>query len=151
MGGPGCTWQSGLFRLMYPIALIAVALATVADLRRREIPDWISVGLLVVALVASLHGGAPPSAGERLQGLGLAAVITLPLFARGVLGGGDVKLLVALGAVLGLGAFVPFLIATGLSGGLIGLVARRLRWRELPYAPAMLLGLLGLLPLVLLR
>jgi prepilin peptidase CpaA len=136
---------------MYLIALLAVAAATVVDLRRREIPNWISAGLLVVALVASLWGSVPPHWSERVLGLALASALTLPLFARGVLGGGDVKLFMALGAILGWKASIPFLIATGLAGGLIGLVARRLEWRELPYAPAMLLGLLGLLPLVLLR
>ena len=68
---------------MYLIALLAVAAATVVDLRRREIPNWISAGLLVVALVASVWGAVPPHCSERLLGLALASALTLPLFARG--------------------------------------------------------------------
>lgn len=133
---------------MYWIALIALCGASICDWRRREIPDSISVALLVATLGAKLLGWHPLGWTE----LGLGALIAFAggaaLFALGGLGGGDVKLLTALGAVLGAKAFVPFVMLTAVLGGAAALLARRRREKEIAYAPVMLAGFLGLLPLV---
>ena len=133
---------------MYWLALAAVSTATITDWRRREIPHWISVALILVAVCAKALGLHPIPWSELLLGAGVAFVLGAALFALGALGGGDVKLFAALGAALGLKAFVPFLLITSVAGGALALVARRRGEREQAYAPAMLLGLLGLLPLV---
>jgi Flp pilus assembly protein protease CpaA len=60
------------------------------------------------------------------------------------MGGGDAKLLVALGALLGPLAFVVFLLFVSIAGGLFAIVAKIRGEKELPYAPAFALGWLGL-------
>ena len=133
---------------MYWIALIALVLAAGFDLRSREIPNLVPLGLLVAAVVAKLAGLHPASWGEIALGAGVAFLPTLLLFRSGGLGGGDVKLLTALGATLGFWALLPFAILTGLIGGVVALCARRFGDAEIPYAPVMLAGLLALVPAV---
>lgn len=133
---------------MYWFALIALLCASVTDLRRREIPDAVPLGLLAAALIAKVIGWEG-AASWGAMGLGFlcAFVAGAVLFRMGGLGGGDVKLFASLGAALGLGAFVPFAILTSIVGGGVGLWARRRQIQEIAYAPVMLAGLLGLLPL----
>ena len=106
------------------------------------------IGLLGIAVIARLldWGG---TASWSAMGLGflVAFVGGALLFRFQGLGGGDVKLFASLGAALGLGAFVLFALSTSILGGLVALWARRRQVREIAYAPVMLAGLLGLLPL----
>lgn len=154
---------------MYWIAVAAIAIAAGFDLRRREIPDAIPLVLLAFAVAAKAMGFHPATWADIGVGASVAFLASAALFFLGGLGGGDVKLLGALGAALGARAFLPFAIATGLFGGLAALLQRRGRGEsgarlsghgsddpdrepdpdpELAYAPVMLAGLLSLLPLV---
>lgn len=135
---------------MYWFAVAALVLATVTDLRRREIPDGIPVGLFSLALGAKCLGLHPAEWWDIGLGAGAAFALSAALFAAGGLGGGDVKLLAALGAALGGRALLPFVLVTAIVGGLVALVLRRRGVEEIAYAPVMLAGLLALLPLVLL-
>lgn len=101
--------------------LVAVA-GCVTDLRSRRIPNLLTFG--AAAGAAGYHFG-----GAGLAGLGLAAggwlvggLMFLPLFALRGLGGGDVKLMAALGAWLGPGAAVWLALYTALAGGVFALV-----------------------------
>lgn len=131
---------------MYWLALAGLLCATVCDLRRREIPDGLSIGMILGACAMKLAGWHPVG----WAGIGLGAlcafVVSAALFARGGLGGGDVKLLTALGATLGAQAMLPFAILTGLFGGIAGLLGKLRQEAEIAFAPVMLAGLLGLLP-----
>lgn len=103
------------------VTLFAVVLAGVwTDIRSRRIPN----GLTVVALLTALALRALVGAAALLDGVfgaGLALVLLLPLFALGGVGGGDAKLLVAVGAFLGPMAFLVALLATAIAGGLMSL------------------------------
>ena len=83
-------------------AVIAISMiACITDLRTRRIPNVLTFGAAIAGLVAhiALDGasGALTAAGGWLTGL----LIFLPFFALGGMGGGDVKLLAALGAWFG--------------------------------------------------
>ena len=132
---------------MYWLALIALVIATLTDLRKREIPDSLSAVLVVLAVVGKLLSWHPVSWTGILLGFAIAFGASFALFALGGLGGGDVKLLTALGAVLGWPALLPFALLTGVFGGVAAWIAHRKRQVEVAYAPVMLAGLLGLLPL----
>ena len=83
--------------------LLALALvcfvAVWFDLRTRRLPNWLTVGALVVALGArALIPGLEVWPG--LASAGLAFAFGLPFFLLGGLGGGDVKLMAGLAAFL---------------------------------------------------
>ena len=135
---------------MYWISLIALAVAAVFDVRSRQIPDAISIALVLVAIGAKLAGLHPVSWSGVVLGFTLAFLLSFALFAIRGLGGGDVKLLSALGAALGASAFLPFLLLTAVFGGVAAWRARRQGETEIAYAPVMLAGLVALLPVVVL-
>lgn len=80
----------------------ATLLAALADARTGRIPDALTLPALAFGLVVGSPGGAA-----------VCALPALWLFARGKLGGGDVKLLAALGALLGPGALLVEVLAIG--------------------------------------
>src|ERR1700690_1093829 len=105
----------------------AAAVADVAalfDLRTRRIPNPLTYGALAFGLLAHLSV-------DRLAGLGLALLCALvvglpflPLVLRGGMGGGDLKLALALGAIAGkLDDAVFLLFATAFAGLVLALVA----------------------------
>ena len=104
-------------------AVIVAFAACVTDLRTRRIPNpLILTGLglgLGLNFVARGWTGLGWSALGALLGLGLF----LPFFALGGMGGGDVKLLAALGALLGPRDLLAVALVGAVAGGLFALAA----------------------------
>jgi prepilin peptidase CpaA len=104
-------------------AVVAISLiACVTDLRTRRIPNVLTFGAAIAGLVAhtALAGttGALAAGGGWLTGL----VIFLPFFALGGMGGGDVKLLAALGAWLGAYETLYLALYSAAAGGALAIV-----------------------------
>ena len=101
-----------------------MAAAAVEDIRRLVIPNVVVAGLCVLW---PLHLAAAPSftiAGS-LGAAGCAAAVFLVgalLFSRGLIGGGDVKLLAAATLWAGPASTPVLLVVTGVLGGLLTLV-----------------------------
>jgi prepilin peptidase CpaA len=98
-----------------------VCLAGWSDIRTRRIPNILTLSGLIVALVLRAMDGITPLA-HGLAGAGVALLIALPFFAAGALGGGDTKLLVAIGAFMGEGKLVGALLLIAVLGGIIAVV-----------------------------
>jgi prepilin peptidase CpaA len=81
------------------VALVGLAIACVTDLRSWRIPNTLNLCLLVAGLTIHLSLGQPLVGVIGLIG-GFA--IHFPLWVLGVQKGGDAKLMIALGAALGL-------------------------------------------------
>ena len=127
--------------LYVPAAILA--LAAVFDLRDREIPNFFAVLLALFALVQWAVGLAPATWPWLLAGLGLGLSIFLLLAFVGGFGGGDAKLLVAIGPVLGLALYLKFLFAMAIAGGLLSVIALLRRRQDLAYGPAIAIGMLA--------
>jgi len=123
------------------VALGLVLVATVFDLRRREVPDTISVLLLGWAVLAAMLRLDGRGWGAMLAGLAAGLLCSGSFFVLGGLGGGDVKLIAALGAVLGHPAIWPALFWIALAGAVFAIVALVRGRRDLAYLPAIALGL----------
>lgn len=101
-------------------ALGCVLLAALADVRRFEIPDGLSI---VIAAAAVVYGFATPG---FLWWSHIAAPLTffalgLFVFTRGWMGGGDIKLMTAIAAWTGAQGFLLLFVGVALSGGVLAL------------------------------
>lgn len=86
------------------LSLLLSAIAATTDVRHTRIPNWLTVSSMLAGLtLGALRGGSLGLLGSAL-GLVLCAAVPVILFAstRGrAMGGGDVKALAAVGALLG--------------------------------------------------
>jgi prepilin peptidase CpaA len=119
-------------------ALVIVAAAT--DLRSRRIYNWLTAPAVAAGFAAhpavKALAGASPIDGLifAAAGFGLALLIFVPLFALRAFGGGDVKLMVAVGALAGAGNLFMIFLVDAVLGGIAALVlaaARGRLWRTL--------------------
>ena len=110
--------------------LVAVVLATVAaiaDLRNGTIPNWLTVPPLLLAPLAHGFAAGPGALGASLLGLGVCGAVPALLFSRGAMGGGDLKLFAALGAITGAGVGLEIQLGSLLLAAVYAL--GRLAWQ----------------------
>ncbi|MEZ4415820.1 MAG: prepilin peptidase [Gemmatimonadota bacterium] len=114
------------------VLLLVLALGGIwFDVRERRIPNALTVSVLVAALLWRAPLGLA-ALGQGLTGAGLCFALSLLLFLTGGLGGGDVKMLTAAGALLGPARLDTALLVMALVGGVMAvmqILARR-RVRE---------------------
>jgi leader peptidase (prepilin peptidase)/N-methyltransferase len=159
-------WSLALGLRDLPIIAMLVAV-TFIDLDHRIIPDKLSLGGLVLALVTTvgldLIGlGSPISWSQSLIGgaVGFSLFYGLAwtywrLTGRSGLGGGDVKLLALLGAFLGVGGVFATIMISSIFGSIVGIgsalwartkapaegeAAPGLLQASIPYGPFLVLG-----------
>lgn len=139
----------------YPLLLAALYF----DLKERRIPNWLTVAMTGLGLVLQLALRGQAGLWDGLGGFLLGLSALLPFFLWGKFGGGDVKLLAALGMLRGAAFLWRALLLGAMSGGLVAICS--LLWhRELAvaaygfatntyrsqrtyaYSPAILLGVL---------
>ena len=101
------------------LGVCAVAVAT--DIAARRIPNVLTAGLAVAALAIHAREGWL-SFGLAVAVLAGVLVLGFIAFSFGWLGGGDVKLLAAGAAALGLHDVAAFLFYTAIGGGLLAIV-----------------------------
>ena len=104
------------------IALAAVAVASVIDWRSRRIPNLLTFPLAALALAANLVAGGGAGLLSSLIGLIVGLVFFLLLMALGAMGAGDVKLMAALGALLGVVHVFWIGLFTALMGGVLAIL-----------------------------
>ncbi|MBX6365822.1 MAG: prepilin peptidase [Gemmatimonadetes bacterium] len=108
--------------LLTVVFVVFAAAALVWDARTQRLPNRLTVSGLFVALALRSVGGVAPLL-DGLAGAGIALGVSFPLFVIGAVGGGDAKLLAALGAFTGVDLLWPALIASMVLGGVLGIVA----------------------------
>ena len=106
-----------LINLAPLLALMFVA--AVVDLRRRVIPNWLTVLLMLSGLAHGFLAHGFHGLLESALGLLAGAAIPFVLFAIGAMGGGDVKLMAGVGAWLGPGPVLLVLVCEKIIGLLI--------------------------------
>jgi prepilin peptidase CpaA len=130
---------------MNMLLAMAIALGCAAafnDLRRGAVSNWINaVALLAGFTYHGIHRGWT-GLGLALAGSLLGFFVFLVFYWLGAMGGGDVKLMAAFGALLGPSGILLAALLAAPIGALIAaasLVWNRRR-RSIPYGPAIVLG-----------
>ncbi len=114
--------------------LLLLYVATI-DVATRLIRNEICLALALLGIVGQLAN--PMQVAQSLIAAAILFLLLLVIYTRGWIGGGDVKLLVALAIGLPLTGVIQLLTITALAGGVLALV--HLMMRHLPYprlAPA---------------
>ena len=106
------------------ILVPVVVTAGLYDLRYRRIPNWLN--LVALLLGFAVHWNSLPTA---LLGVGLALAVYLPLYLLRGMGAGDVKLMLALGAIAGPAHWFDIFVASALIGALLGIILALARRR----------------------
>lgn len=110
------------------LTLAGSLVASYFDVRARRIPNWLTGTLALSAIVMHSFGGLRALA----VSLAVMAVLTVGgtlVYARGGIGGGDIKLAIAASGVLSYPLCVPFLLYTAIGGGLLALCYIAMRTR----------------------
>ena len=141
------------------MAAALLVVAAVEDAWRLQISNWISIALAALAGMAALLAVPIVDLWQNVAlMLGVLWLGTF-LFARGMMGGGDVKLLAAVALFVDLSAGWRMLVAIAILGGLEAIIVMSLRavpvpasarervallrsGRDLPYGIAIVLGAL---------
>ncbi len=104
------------------VTIIGCGIATVGDVRRRRIYNALTLPLLLSGLIYHVVTGGMGGLGASLAGMAFGFFFIFIPYLIGIMGGGDVKLLAAIGAWLGLGG-VMLVTAIGCAvAGLYSLV-----------------------------
>jgi prepilin peptidase CpaA len=106
-----------------PILLATLVIVAAAfDLRTRRIPNWLCAAGFLSGFACQIAFLKWAGAREAALGAGLALLIYIPLFALRAVGGGDVKLMAAVGSIAGPKSWIAIFLITSILGGAIALV-----------------------------
>lgn len=139
----------------FSIAVLAGVAAAIEDIVRRRISNWIPATAFLAGLLCLAWNrgwrGALSSIGGAVGGL----LVFLIFYWLGGMGGGDVKLMAGLGAVVGIERILAAALWTAACGGAIAAVvlaisavrnfcverpSAKVRVETIPYAPAIAMG-----------
>ena len=102
--------------------VVSVGLAACfTDLRERRIPNVLTFGAAGAALIYAFAADGWSGLGSAALGWLIGAALFIVPFALGGMGGGDVKLVAALGAWLGPSGALWVALYTGVAGGVMAL------------------------------
>lgn len=137
------------------IALLVGVAATVEDLVRRRISNWIPLTALLGGLAWQSMANGWRGGVSGVLGAVAGFAVFLIFYLRGGMGGGDIKLMAGFGALLGFERLWYAALWTAAIGGLLaaGVLAIGAAWNSIrnkrgdtqgpvfiPYAPAIALG-----------
>ena len=135
------------------VILVWLGLCALQDMRQRQIANGLTLGVALLALAYLVWNGATwlgAPASEGGWAFAVALLLTLPGYALGRFGAGDVKLLAALALAIPWDALLWSLIGAAVFQGGWVLIRQRLRARQhngftaastkQPFAPFVLTG-----------
>lgn len=103
--------------------------AAVVDIRTRRIPNVLTASISGLGLAMAATGASGIGPGAALAGFVLGFLLMMPGYALGATGAGDVKLMAAIGAVLGPGLVLSAFLFTAVAGGVLALAVAARRGR----------------------
>lgn len=118
------------------------AIAVFEDLRRRQIPNWLTGAGVMAGLLCGAAKSGWVGLGMAAGGAAAGFLLFLIFYLMGGMGAGDIKLLSAFGALLGpSGTIIAGLLAAVAGAVFAGaILLLKPRTRAIPYAPAIVVG-----------
>lgn len=110
-------------------ALLTVGVAAAFDLKSRRIPNRLTGPAMLAGLLLNFCSGGGRALLASFGALLLCGMVFLVFHLAGGMGAGDVKLIAALGSILGLSRSPALLLLTALSGGVLALAYTLYRGR----------------------
>jgi prepilin peptidase CpaA len=109
--------------------MTAAGVAAVIDISSRRIPNWVTFAAFLAGVGLNAWLAGPSGAVLAVAGAALGAALLLPFYAIRAMGAGDVKLLAAIGALLGPQMLVSVAVYGALIGGAMSVVILLIRRR----------------------
>jgi prepilin peptidase CpaA len=103
--------------------------ATVVDIRTRRIPNALTASMAGVGIGLAASGISGVSLTAAVVGFVLGLVLMLPGHALGATGAGDVKLMAAVGAIVGPAVVVKAFLFSAVAGGVLAVIVATRRKR----------------------
>jgi prepilin peptidase CpaA len=120
--------------IQYIAALLLLLLAVYSDIKTRKIKNIIVLPFCILGIVINFILGGKDALYYSLLGVAIPIVTLFVLFILKMLGAGDIKLLAAIGAVLGSKAIIYVMIFSFLAGGIMAVFVMALRRNALERA-----------------
>src|ERR1700760_1010018 len=98
---------------------LVVLTAAVYDIRFRRIPNWLNLSGLLLGLISNVCFFHVRGATTAIEGFLLATAVYLPLYLLRGMGAGDVKLMAAIGALVGPVYWLHIFVITAIAGGAV--------------------------------
>jgi prepilin peptidase CpaA len=111
------------------VTVVALGAGAVVDAKTRRIPNALTLATATLGVALAATGVSHVSVAQSLGGLLLGMLLMLPGYLIGATGAGDVKLLGAAGAVLGVRVVPLAFVYTAIAGGVLALVVAIMRGR----------------------
>lgn len=102
-------------------ALVVAIIAAAIDVRQHRIPNWLTYPGIVMGIVLRWSFFGWRGLGSAVAGCLLAGGVVFLFYLMRAMGAGDVKLLAALGSLIGPSDALVVLAATAISGGVLAL------------------------------
>jgi prepilin peptidase CpaA len=108
----------------FPVAVVLAAslVAAVTDVWKYKVHNVLTIPLMIGGVIFHSASGGWPGLVTSLAGLAFGFAVLLPFYAIGGMGAGDVKLLAAVGAWLGVQLTFRAFVASALAGGIYALI-----------------------------
>jgi prepilin peptidase CpaA len=100
---------------------VVLMIAVYTEVRENRIPNWLTLSGMSLGLVIG-HWQGGPVFWSHLGGLTIGFGVMFFFYVLGGIGGGDVKLMGAVGALMGANLIVPTLFYAAYLGALLGLL-----------------------------
>ena len=105
--------------IVFLVLPILFAIACYGEVKEHRIPNSLTIPCILLGLGAAGIEGGWYGLYDSFLGLAIAGGMFLPFCLLGVVGGGDMKLMAATGAIVGYPLVLRVLVATCMAGGLL--------------------------------